>query len=104
MKGVDAFKTEFWKEPNTIVEVSNGWFDYDLICYDGFAIGTLSNASDEGIAPHSVVVEYPKLSEIIADKAKTHFVLANRNLDGLEANDIHYGDVMCAYRKIVLEK
>ena len=105
MRGIDVFGQEFWKEPHTIVQLKNGdWFNYDLVCYDGYAIGTLTYPEDEGKAPHAVVVEYPKLSEIRGDKEKEMFVLKNRGLDELEAEDIHYGDVMCAYRTTILEK
>lgn len=96
---------KFYDEPHTICQLANGeWFDYDLTCYDGYAVGTLSWNEDKGKAPNSIRVEYPKISEIRGDKEKESFVLLNRGLDGLDAEDIHYGDIMCAYRKVVLEE
>lgn len=68
---------------------------YDFTCYDGHATG--NRVDDILEAPKTIEMEYPTLAEVLADKDKARYILEYRGLYDLNANDIHYGDVMMAY-------
>lgn len=72
---------------------------YNLKCYDGYAIG--ERTCDNEKAPKSIRMEYPKLEEVLASTKKTERILDYRCLYDLEAKDIHYGDIMITFGKVV---
>lgn len=71
---------------------------YDVMCYDGYGIGI---SSDGFSTPKEIKITYPKLSEILEDKDRTNYILKYRGLHDLNERDIHYGDIMMAFGKII---
>lgn len=73
---------------------------YNVDCYDGHAVATLANDSDEK-APKTLYVKYPKMANV-----KTMPSLEKKVADyrGIEVDDIHYGDIMMACGKLSLEE
>ena len=55
---------------------------------------------DDVSAPAVVILEYPKLKDVLKDKKKVKYVLEYRGLYDLSPKDIHFGDVMMAYGSI----
>ena len=70
---------------------------YDVVCYDGYAIAT---AKGEGI-PGKLEVTYPLLEDVLSNEEQSEYVLNYRGLFDLKPRDIHYGDIMFALGKIV---
>jgi hypothetical protein len=88
----------------TDIEVSlpfskNNQATYNLKCYDGYAIG--ERTCDNEKAPKTIRMEYPTLEEVLASTKKTERILDYRGLYDLEAKDIHYGDIMITFGKVV---
>ena len=85
----------------------NNEHSYNCRCYDGWAIGVLSDIEDKN-APKQVRLKYPKLKEVLDDEEMTNYVMTYRGLndedcaykEGFEPFDIHYGDIMMALGKI----
>jgi hypothetical protein len=74
---------------------------YDCVCYDGEAICTISDEEDEN-APKEIIVKYPRKRELTNDQKD--YILEYRGLYDLTRKDIHYGDIMMAYGKIVSKR
>lgn len=72
---------------------------YNFKCYDGYAIG--ERTCDNEKAPKTIRMEYPTLEEVLASTKKTERILDYRGLYDLEAKDIHYGDIMITFGKVV---
>ena len=70
---------------------------YEVVCYDGYAIAT----AKEDRLPKRLELTYPLMKDILADEEKSSEVLAYRGLFDLKPHDIHYGDIMLAFGKIV---
>ena len=88
----------------TDIEVSlpflkNKQATYNFKCYDGYAIG--ERTCDNEKAPKTIRMEYPTLEEVLASTKKTERILDYRGLYDLEAKDIHYGDIMITFGKVV---
>ena len=74
---------------------------YDIMCYDGIAIGFLNDSSATN-APKRIKMEYPKLEEVRANEDLASYVLTYRGFFHLNKNDLHFGDVMMAWRNYQL--
>lgn len=73
---------------------------YDCKCYDGWAIGELSDPEDEN-APVRVRLKYPRIEEVLGNEELADYVMRYRGLNnGGGMPDIHYGDIMMALGKI----
>lgn len=72
---------------------------FDIKCYDGYAIATIS--SDEDIRDiEQVRLEYYTLAEVLSNDILSAQVLRYNGLYDLSPKDINYGDIMMAYGKI----
>lgn len=72
--------------------------EYDMECYDGYAIGKLVDDVD---APATIRMEYPKLADVLKDDNLCLSILFYRGLGDKTASDIHYGDIMMYLGEIV---
>jgi hypothetical protein len=85
------------EEEVLITDVAIGYEDvpYKVICYDGYAKGTLIDTFNEyPDAPKEITLTYPTLNEILCDKAIAMSVLRYRGLWDKSIDDINYGDIM----------
>jgi hypothetical protein len=72
---------------------------FDIKCYDGYAIATIS--SDEDIRNiEQVQIEYYTLAEVLSNAILSELVLKYNGLCDLSPKDINYGDIMMAYGRI----
>lgn len=74
---------------------------YDCECYDGHAIGRVSDIDENENSPSEIHIEYPTLDEILSNRDATYEVLRYRGLQDWGPEDITYGDIMMKYGKIV---
>lgn len=72
---------------------------YEMKCFDGYAVGKLIDDAED--MPLTIRMKYPKLVEILSDENKIKEVLAYRGLYNLTTQDIHYGDIMMSYGKVM---
>lgn len=72
--------------------------EYDMECYDGYAIGKLADDVD---APATIRMEYPKLEDVLKDDDLCYHILKYRGLWDKTAADIHFGDIMMYLGEIV---
>lgn len=92
-------KINYILEKNIEVEVSNGKYaEYDLMCFNGVAIGTLSE--NVPYAPREIILHYPKLEDVLNDESMCKDILEYRGLFDNKKEDIHYGDVMMRYGRV----
>ena len=85
----------------------NNEHSYNRRCYDGWAVGILSDVEDKN-APKQVRLKYPKIQEVLNNEELTNRVMPYRGLNdtdsaykkGFEPTDINYGDIMMALGKI----
>lgn len=98
---------------NYIIEeevlVNIGQYDevpYRMVCYDGYAEGTLIDDDAEfPNAPKTIRMEYLTLDEVLSDKGGiADDILCYRGLYNLNEQDIHYGDIMMYLGEVVEEK
>ena len=72
---------------------------FDVKCYDGYAIATISR--DEDIRNiEQVRLEYYTLAEVLSNEILSEQVLQYNGLYDLSPSDINYGDIMMAYGQI----
>ena len=93
-------KKEYYMEEDVLISDNQVFGDneehsYDVKCFDGYGIGT---SNEDGTTIH---LEYPTLAEVLADSDKASDVLRYRGLWDLKPSDIHYGDIMMRYGRIV---
>ena len=76
---------------------------YRMVCYDGYAEGTLIDDDAEfHNAPKTIRMEYPTLNDVLYDKGGiADDILYYRGLWDKTADDIHYGDIMMYLGEIV---
>lgn len=74
--------------------------EYVVECYDGYAIGRLSDEEDT-TAPKEVFLEYPKRKDVIKNIDLAEDILEFRGLYDLDIKDIHFGDIMMYMGDIV---
>lgn len=111
VKRVLKESNRFIQEEDVLLQDENIFGDsdehrYNCRCYDGWAIGVLSDIEDKN-APKKVRLKYPKLKEVLDNEKMANYVMTYRGLnvkdahkEGFEPFDIHYGDVMMALGKI----
>ena len=96
---------DFIIEEEALVEVA-GYSEvpYCMVCYDGYAEGTLIDDDAEfPNAPKTIRMEYPTLEGVLKDNELCHRILKYRGLYDLNVQDIHYGDIMMYIGEIVEE-
>lgn len=95
---------DFIIEEEVLVEVV-GYSEvpYRMVCYDGYAEGTLIDDDAEfPNAPKTIRMEYLTLDEVLSDKGGiADDILYYRGLYNLNKQDIHYGDIMMYLGEIV---
>lgn len=74
---------------------------YRVVCYDGYAEGTLIDSAEFPNAPATIRMEYPKLEDVLKDSDRCLSILFYRGLWDKTADDIHYGDIMMYLGEIV---
>lgn len=75
--------------------------EYNLTCYDGWAIG-VPLATNEVDVPAEIIVRYPKLDNVLEKEDLASYVRKYRGLPSDEK--IHCGDVMISLGKIDVRK
>ena len=95
---------DFIIEEEALVEVA-GYSEapYRMVCYDGYAEGTLIDDDAEfPNAPKTIRMEYLTLDDVLNDKGGVaEDILRYRGLYNLDVQDIHYGDIMMYLGEIV---
>jgi len=94
---------DFIVEEEVLVEVA-GYSEvpYRMVCYDGYAEGTLIDDDAEfPNAPKTIRMEYPKLEDVLKDDDLCYHILKYRGLYDLNEQNIHYGDIMMYLGEIV---
>ena len=97
---------DFIVEEEALVEVADySEVPYRMVCYDGYAEGTLIDDDAEfPNAPKTIRMEYLTLDEVLTNKGGiADAILCYRGLYNLNAQDIHYGDIMMYMGEIVEE-
>jgi hypothetical protein len=76
---------------------------YRMVCYDGYAEGTLIDDDAEfPNAPKTIRMEYLTLDEVLSDKGGiADDILFYRGLWDKQHDNIHYGDIMMYLGEIV---
>lgn len=80
------------------VLIGGNEIEYNMECYDGYAIGKLVDDVD---APATIRMEYPKLEDVLKDNDLCYRILKYRGLWDKTADDIHYGDIMMYLGEII---
>lgn len=86
-------------ETSIEVTINGNAIEYDMECYDGYAIGTLVDLVYTD-APKKIKLTYPTLAEIRADEDKAEYCLVYRGLYDLDITDLHQGDIMMAFGEL----
>lgn len=95
---------DFIIEEEVLIDVADySEVPYRVVCYDGYAVGTLIDDNAEfSNAPATIRVKYPTLEEVLSDKGGVaDDILQYRGLYDLGVKDIHYGDIMMCLGEIV---
>lgn len=72
---------------------------YNLLCYDGYAIGELYDIEDT-LAPKKIKLTYPKRKVVMRNDEMIEHILSYRGLYDVQASEIHFGDIAIVYGKI----
>ena len=94
---------DFIVEDEVLVNVAGyGEVPYRMVCYDGYAEGTLIDDAEFPNAPKTIRMEYLTLNNVLCDKGGiADDILFYRGLFDKTADDIHYGDIMMYMGEIV---
>ena len=94
---------DFIIEEEVLIDVADySEVPYRVVCYDGYAVGTLIDDAEFSNAPATIRVKYPTLEEVLSDKGGVaDDILQYRGLYDLGVKDIHYGDIMMCLGEIV---
>ena len=76
---------------------------YDVFCFDGFAVATKNEMNKAG-TPNLLIITYPKMDEVVADKEMADECTYNRYSESYNGSNLCYGDIMMCYGDIKVAK